>query len=189
MHSSPRMLFAFVLGFGLMSLLPAIDGLAAAAFGQSQEASLKPVAAMAADIPFQDDEFHAEQQLLALANQARRQAGVPALKLDTGLSRAARIHALTMLESRQLSHQFRGEPALPQRLAAASSLILDHAGENVALDYDAEHGHQHLMLSPPASREPAQPVLQRGRVGCGSERRALVHRAGFRPRPPLLFHG
>lgn len=149
MHSSPRMLFAFVLGFGLMSLLPAIDGLAAAAFGQSQEASLKPVAAMAADIPFQDDEFHAEQQLLALANQARRQAGVPALKLDTGLSRAARIHALTMLESRQLSHQFRGEPALPQRLAAASSLILDHAGENVALDYDAEHGHQHLMLSPP----------------------------------------
>jgi len=183
------MLFAFVLGFGLMSLLPAIDGMAAAASGQSQEASLKPVATMAADIPFNDDEFHAEQQLLALANQARRQAGVPPLKLDAGLSRAARIHALTMLESRQLSHQLRGEPALPQRLAAVSPLILDHAGENVALDYDAEHGHQHLMLSPPHRANLLNPSYNVVGVGCGSERRALVHRAGFRPRPPHLFHG
>ncbi len=54
-----------------------------------------------------------------------------------------------MLDAQQLSHQFHGEPSLPQRLAAATRLLLDQEGENVALDYDAEHGHQHLMLSPP----------------------------------------
>ena len=149
MHSSPRLLFAFVLVIGVASVQPAVRLMAAPVNGQSQEASLRPVAAIPADIPFDKEEFQAEQQLLALANQSRRQAGVPALKLDSGLSTAARIHAQTMLEGRQLSHQFRGEPALPQRLASATPLLLDHEGENVALDYDAQHGHEHLMLSPP----------------------------------------
>ena len=149
MHRSPRMLFAFVLGFGLVAAQPALHLVAAPAPGQSQQASLQPVAAISADIPFHADEYQTEQQLLTLANQARRQVGVPALKVDAGLSNAARMHAMSMLEARQLSHQFRGEPALPQRLAATSPLILDHAGENVALDYDAQHGHEHLMLSPP----------------------------------------
>jgi uncharacterized protein YkwD len=114
-----------------------------------QKATVKPAAATASDIPFNSFELSTEQQLLALANQSRRQAGAPALELDPGLSRAARVHAQEMLAERQLSHQFSGEPALPERLAAMTSLLLDQEGENVALDYDAEHGHQHLMLSPP----------------------------------------
>jgi uncharacterized protein YkwD len=118
--------------------------------GQSQKASLKPVAVSSPDIPFHnDEEFQNEQKLLALANQSRRQAGAPALTLDPGLSEAARTHAQIMLDAQQLSHQFHGEPSLPQRLATATHLLLDQEGENVALDYDAEHGHQHLMLSPP----------------------------------------
>jgi len=146
MHRFPRLRFTFVLGFGLAVMLLLM---AAAPQGQSQGVSLQPVAAMSADIPFNRDEFATEQQLLTLANQSRRQAGLPELQLDTGLSNAARLHAMSMLEARQLSHQFRGEPALPQRLASATPLILDRSGENVALDYDAEHGHEHLMLSPP----------------------------------------
>lgn len=63
-----------------------------------------------------------------------------------------------MLEARQLSHQFTGEAALPQRLAVTTKLQLDQAGENVALDYDAEHGHQHLMLSPPHRANLLNPV-------------------------------
>jgi uncharacterized protein YkwD len=114
-----------------------------------QKASLKPVAAKAPDLPFHDYEIQTEGQLLALANQSRQQAGAPPLTLDNGLSRAARTHALAMLEARQLSHQFAGEPSLPARLAATTALQLDQEGENVALDYDAEHGHEHLMLSPP----------------------------------------
>jgi hypothetical protein len=34
-------------------------------------------------------------------------------------------------------------------LAATTQLQLEQEAENVALDYDAERGHQHLMLSPP----------------------------------------
>ena len=149
MDRFPRFLFAFVICSGIVSVRPAVRLLAAPAQSQSRQPSLRIVTATSADIPFDNEEFQTEQQLLALANQSRRQAGVPALKLDTGLSHAARVHAQTMLEARQLSHQFRGEPSLPQRLASATPLILDHAGENVALDYDAQHGHEHLMLSPP----------------------------------------
>jgi uncharacterized protein YkwD len=109
------------------------------------------VAAASPDIPFRSVEFdsHAEQQILELANRSRQQAGAPPLTMDSGLSRAARVHAQAMLEARQLSHQFDGEPSLPQRLAAATQLQLDQEGENVALDMDPAQAEQHLMLSPP----------------------------------------
>jgi uncharacterized protein YkwD len=112
------------------------------------QAMLKPVSATSApDIPFH--EATVEERLLDLANQSRRQAGAPPLTLDPGLSRAARIHAQAMVDARQLSHQFTGEPSLPQRLADRTSLQLDQEGENVALDYNADDGHNHLMHSPP----------------------------------------
>ena len=142
MRISPRMLLTFLLGLGAATLH-------APASGQSQPATLKPVAAMTPDIPFDNGERQDEQQLLMLANQSRREAGLGPLTLDAGLSKAARIHAQAMLEARQLSHQFQGESALPLRLAATSHLLLDQEGENVALDYDAAHGHEHLMLSAP----------------------------------------
>src|SRR5271166_3871286 len=117
--------------------------------GAASHSTLKPAAANAADVPFNDYDAADEQVLLALANQARAQAGAPPLAFDAGLSQAARAHAEEMLTARQLSHQFAGEPSLPQRLGSATHLLLDQEGENVALDFDAEHGHQHLMLSPP----------------------------------------
>ncbi|MFZ0771693.1 MAG: CAP domain-containing protein [Candidatus Sulfotelmatobacter sp.] len=115
----------------------------------AQQATLKPASATSPDIPFSDYDPEAEQQLLNLANQARAQAGAPRLTLDAGMSQTARAHAEAMFAARQLSHQFEGEPSLPQRLAAATRTQLDQEGENVALDFDAEKGHQHLMLSPP----------------------------------------
>jgi uncharacterized protein YkwD len=115
----------------------------------SPRATLKPAAAKAPNIPLEAYDFQSEEQLLALANLARREAGAPPLRVDEGLSQAARIHAQAMREARRLSHQFDGEPSLPQRLAATTQLQLEQEGENVALDSDAEHGHQHLMLSPP----------------------------------------
>ena len=114
---------------------------------KSGRAMLKPAAA--ADIPFRDFDFQTEQRLLELANQSRAQAAVPPLTMDSGLSHAARIHAQAMVEARQLSHQFDGEPSLAHRLAAATQIQLDQEGENVAYDLNAEQGHQHLMLSPP----------------------------------------
>ncbi len=115
----------------------------------AQKPTLKPASAKAPDIPFNDFEVQSEEQLLVLANQSRQQAGAPPLRLDKGLSQAARTHSLAMLEANKLSHQFGGELSLSLRLAAATDLQLDQEGENVALDYDAEHGHEHLMLSAP----------------------------------------
>jgi uncharacterized protein YkwD len=91
----------------------------------------------------------AERQLLQLANQARARTGAPPLHLDEGLTAAARMHAEVMARREQLSHQFEGEPSLPRRLAASSSLHIDHAGENVAVDLSPEHAHERLMQSPP----------------------------------------
>jgi uncharacterized protein YkwD len=115
----------------------------------AQHATLKPAAATAPDIPFSDYDPEAEKVFLNLANQARAQVGAPALTLDAGLCQAARAHAEAMFVARQLSHQFDGEPSLPQRMATATHAQLDQEGENVALDFDAENGHKHLMLSPP----------------------------------------
>jgi uncharacterized protein YkwD len=150
-----RLLVAFLFGTGVATVQPANRLMASAAgdpempIQSAQKATLKPAAANAPDIPFHDPELLSEERLLELANQSRRQAGIPPLTLDRGLSHAAIIHAQAMVDARELSHQFNGEPSLPQRLADATSLQLDQEGENVALDYDADHGHNHLMHSPP----------------------------------------
>ena len=130
-------------------LMAASEGSDGASGQSAQHATLKPAAAASPDIPFNDYDREAELQLLALANQSRAEAGAPRLALDAGLSQAARAHAEAMYAARQLSHQFEGEPSLPQRLAAATLTQLDQEGENVALDFNAADGHQHLMLSPP----------------------------------------
>ncbi|MGD0570208.1 MAG: CAP domain-containing protein [Candidatus Sulfotelmatobacter sp.] len=155
MLRAPKVVIAFLLVLGAASVRSWPPPVMAASEGNdgaavpAQRATLKPAAATAADIPFSDYDTDAEQVLLDLANQARTQAGAPRLTLDAGLCQAARAHAEAMFAARQLSHQFDGEPSLPQRLAAATHTQLDQEGENVALDFDAEKGHQHLMLSPP----------------------------------------
>lgn len=90
---------------------------------------------------------HAEKELLDLANRARVQAGIAPFHVEEGLIRAARKHAATMAERQQLSHQFDGEPALSQRLAASSSLYLVEAAENVASAESADRAHDALMHS------------------------------------------
>jgi uncharacterized protein YkwD len=151
-------------------LMAASEGSDSAAEKPAQHATLKPAAATSPDIPFSDYDPAAEQVLLDLANQARAQAGAPALTLDAGLCQAARAHAETMFAARQLSHQFEGEPSLPQRLATATHTQLDQEGENVALDFDAANGHHHLMLSPPHRANllnPAYNVIGLGVVRSG----------------------
>jgi uncharacterized protein YkwD len=140
-----RVVMALLLALSAVSVRPWSRALAQSA----QRATLNPAAAASPDIPFSDYDPEAEYVLLKLANQARAQAGSPALTLDEGLCQAARAHAEAMFAARQLSHQFDGEPSLPQRLGSATHTTLDQEGENVALDMDAASGHEHLMLSPP----------------------------------------
>src|SRR5271157_5337012 len=99
-----RLLAAFLLSTGVATVEPAGRLMASAADGPQSPAqtgaTLKPVAATP-DIPFKTYESSAEEQLLALANQSRHEAGAPPLTLDAGLSQAARIHAQAMLEARE----------------------------------------------------------------------------------------
>ena len=173
-----RLLSAILLAAGAIHMPPGAKLMASpakepAGSGQAQNATLKAVvfSAKSPDIPFSEFEIQSEEQLLVRANQARRQAGAPPLTTDAGLTNAARIHAEAMLAARQLSHQFNGEPSLPRRLADRTDLQLDQEGENVAIDYDADHGHEHLMLSPPHRANllnPAYNVVGLGVVRSGN---------------------
>ena len=136
---------------------------------ESQQATLKSAAVHISAEPY---DFQTEQQLLVFANQSRQHAGAPPLKLDAGLSQAARNHAEAMLKAQRLSHQLDGEPSLPQRLAATTQLQLAEEAENVALDYDAQNGHEHLMLSAPHRANllnPAYNVVGLGVVRSGEQ--------------------
>ncbi len=162
---------ASVLSSPVMAAAGGNDGAAEHSAQQSaQHGTLTRAAATVPDIPLSDYDSEAENQLLDLANQARAQAGAPRLTVDAGLCRAARAHAEAMFAARQLSHQFEGEPSLPQRLATATPRQLDQEGENVALDFDAEKANQHLMLSPPHRANllnPAYNVIGLGVVRSG----------------------
>src|SRR6266852_585289 len=94
-------------------------------------------------------DVEAERQLLEMANTERAHAGLAPLKMSDGLVRAARAHAAEMASQNQLSHQFSGEPSLPQRLAASSTLRLEREGEDVAMACNPDQDHQALMSSPP----------------------------------------
>lgn len=145
-----RAAWAFLLILGAAVARPS-SGLVAAP-EQPRQATYEPTlrAAAEADIPFSPPyDSPAEAMLLDLANQERSKVGAPALKLDSGLTQAARAHAEAMLAAGQLSHQLASEPSLPQRLAAATRAQLDQEAENVAFDIDAADGHRHLMLSAP----------------------------------------
>jgi len=99
----------------------------------------------AVSVPY---DSQAERQLLDLANQARAGTGLAPLQIDEGLMRAARKHSALMASQRQLSHDLPGEPALPQRLAATSTLQLSAEGENVGLAPSVAEVHRGFMGSP-----------------------------------------
>jgi uncharacterized protein YkwD len=166
---------------GASTILAAFAAMATTAAAEPQErpTALKPVDAIAPDIPFGEHfaerfteyEVQVEARLLDLANLARAEAGAGPLTLDSGLSQAARVHAQAMLEARQLSHRFEGELSVPQRLAARTHLQLDQEAENVAFDFSADGGHEHLMLSPPHRANllnPAYNVVGLGVVRSGN---------------------
>jgi len=103
---------------------------------------------LSAAMPSSAEDRAAESTLLELANQRRREAGVPPLHMEQGLTEAARMHARLMVQREQLSHQFDGEPSLMPRLRE-SGLHINQAGENVALNAGAEEAFEALMQSAP----------------------------------------
>jgi len=72
----------------------------------------------------------AAAQVLALINQARAAAGLPAYTLTDGLDRSSAAHSARMASGCGLSHQCPGEPSLGARESAAG-VDWASAGENI----------------------------------------------------------
>ncbi len=87
------------------------------------------------------------EQLFALANHARRIAGVGQLQWDQSLAAAAFYHCKWMVQQGQIAHRYGGEPDLSVRAADAGA----HFGvieENVAIGPSAARVHDEWMESP-----------------------------------------
>lgn len=121
----------------------------------------------------QSDEYlQAEsQQLVALANQARAQAGAPALKWDPALAQAALRHTRRMVsEGGAIQHDYPGELVLSER-AGLSGAHFNLIEENIAVGpssaeiHDAwMHSklHRENMLNPEVNRIGIAVIARRG---------------------------
>lgn len=87
-----------------------------------------------------------EQYLLAAANGDRAAHRLSPLRIDGGLLRAARHHALEMAEHRDISHQFAGEAELAER-AGEEGVRFSLVTENVAEASNSALIHELLMRS------------------------------------------
>ena len=88
-----------------------------------------------------------QRQLLNLVNAERVRAGLSQLQWDDHLAQAALLHTQRMADRRALSHQFHGEPALPERAGSAGAHF-NSVAENVAYAGTVDQLHENLMHSP-----------------------------------------
>jgi uncharacterized protein YkwD len=135
------MLRALALSFAMFAVFPASSG--------AQAASPAAPTSITEDVA-------AENQLLAAANNSRKLAGAPPLRVDDRLREAARAHARLMVATDRLEHQLPGELSLLQRIAqpggAKDALNVDRVGENIAYASGASSANDALMHSPPHRR-------------------------------------
>ena len=89
----------------------------------------------------------AEQQLFISVNRARRNAGLPALKWNDALAKAAKEHAGVMAQRGEAQHGFAGEPALASRVTQAGARFV-WLSENVALGPRVEAIEAEFFRSP-----------------------------------------
>lgn len=89
----------------------------------------------------------AEQYLFSAANAEREQRGLPPLRWDETLHRAAERHAGEMAARESISHQYAGELDLAERgrVAGAKFTVIS---ENVAEAWSAPEIHDAWMHSP-----------------------------------------
>lgn len=88
-----------------------------------------------------------ERELFELLNHERVANGLPELKWDDALFKAARQHALFMLNLNILEHQLPDEPGLEERITAAGARFTNIA-ENIAFGKDPATIHNGWMRSP-----------------------------------------
>ncbi len=88
-----------------------------------------------------------ERALFELLNHERAANNLPELKWDDALFKAARQHALLMLDLNIMEHQLPGEPSLEERITAAGARFT-YIAENIAIGKDSSTIHSGWMHSP-----------------------------------------
>jgi uncharacterized protein YkwD len=88
-----------------------------------------------------------ERELLDLLNRERTADHLPELRWDDALFKAARKHALLMLDLNTPGHQLPGEPGLVERLTHAGARFT-YIAENIAIGKDSATIHSGWMHSP-----------------------------------------
>jgi len=96
----------------------------------SRSPSPRPTAPAVSASPSATQGGTAAAQVLALINQARSAAGLPALTITSGLETSSSQHNLLMADGCGLSHQCPGEPPIGDRETAAG-VDWTAAGENI----------------------------------------------------------
>ena len=104
-----------------------------------------PASAQSPPEPLQRNE--AETKIFELLNDERTAHDLPKLRWDDALFKAAREHALRMLDLNLLEHQLPGEPSLQERLTNAGARFTFIA-ENIGLGKDPSIIHTGWMMSP-----------------------------------------
>jgi uncharacterized protein YkwD len=102
----------------------------------------------------------AAEQVIALANQARAQAGVGQLQWDPALAAAALKHCQRMAQEGPIAHRYGGEPDLGDRAAQAGAHF-SVIEENVAIGQSPEAIHEEWMQSPGHRQNLLAPEIDR----------------------------
>lgn len=96
---------------------------------------------------FPSDANSAEEELLQLLNETRRQAGLSALETHSGATAVARAHSVDMRDHGFAGHRSPTTGMLSDRLRKAR-IRVPWAGENIARSSSAREIHEGLMASP-----------------------------------------
>jgi len=87
-----------------------------------------------------------ERELFELLNHERVANHLPELRWDDALFKAARQHALLMLDLNIMEHQLPGEPGLEERITTAGARFT-YIAENIAIGKDSATIHNGWMHS------------------------------------------
>ncbi len=131
------------------------------------------------------DLLSADEQIFALANQARAQAGVGRLAWDPALAAAALAHCRRMAMEGPIAHRYGGEPDVSQRAAQAGA----HFGvieENVAIGPSASAIHEEWMNSPGHRQNLLSPDVDHVGIAVVSARGVLYAVADYSHAAPAL---
>ncbi|HSS14497.1 MAG TPA: CAP domain-containing protein, partial [Rhizomicrobium sp.] len=118
------------------------------------------------------------EQIFALANQARAQAGVGRLEWDAALAEAALNHCRRMAQEGPIAHRYGGEPDVATRAADAGARF-GVIEENVAVGPSAEGIHEEWMNSPGHRSNLLSPDVDRVGVAVVASRGVLYAVADY----------